>query len=51
MTLVQLGQLLERRNSLVLGLADPDQDPARKWDLELARGRDRLEPERRVLGR
>ena len=49
--LVQLGELLERRDPLVLGLADPDQDPARERDPQLAGGRDRLDPPRRVLGR
>jgi hypothetical protein len=49
--LVQLGQSRERGHPLVLGLADPNQDPARERDLELAGGRDGLDPSGRVLGR
>ncbi len=36
---------------LLLGLADPDQDPAREGDLQLAGGLDRRQAQRRVLGR
>ena len=36
---------------LLLGLADADQDPAGERDLQLAGGRDRLDPPRRMLGR
>ena len=44
-------QRLERLDPVGLRLADPHQDPARERDPELAGGADRLEPERRVLGR
>ena len=49
--LVQLRDRLERGHLLLLALADPDQDPARERDLQLAGGSDRLDPQRRVLGR
>ena len=39
---VDLGQRLERRDPLLLGLADPDEDPARERDPQLAGGLDRL---------
>ena len=48
---VHRGERLERRDALVLGLADADEDPARERDLQLAGGADRLQAARRVLGR
>ena len=48
---VEPGERLERRDPLLLGLADPDEDPARERDLQLAGGADRVEPRLRVLGR
>ena len=39
------------RSRSCLGLADADQDPARERDAQLTGGADRLEPQRRVLGR
>ena len=38
-------------DALLGRLADPDEDPARERDLQLAGGADRVEPLRRVLGR
>jgi hypothetical protein len=49
--IVQLGDRLERRHALLLGLADPDEDPARERDLQFAGGRDRLDPPGRMLCR
>ncbi len=49
---VPVTQLLERQQSLqplLARLADPDQDPTREGDRELAREADRLETHRRVL--
>ena len=40
--LVDLGQRLERGDPLLLGLADPDEDPARERDPQLAGRLDRL---------
>ena len=37
--------------AVLLGLADPDQDPARERDPQLAGGADRRQPHVRVLGR
>ena len=48
---VDLGERLERGDPLLLGLADPDQDPARERESELARELDRLQPARGVLRR
>ena len=45
------GERLERRHALVLGLADADEDAARERDPQLARGADRGQPQRGVLGR
>ena len=45
------GECLERRDPLVLGLADADEDAARERDLQLARGADRLKAPGRVLRR
>ncbi len=45
------GERFERRDTLVLALADPDEDPAGERDPQLTGGRDRLQPARRVLGR
>jgi hypothetical protein len=44
-------QGLQRGDAIVGGLADPDQDPARERDPQLARGADRLEAQVGVLGR
>ena len=41
---VDLGERLERRDPLFLGLADPDQDSAGERDPQLAGGLDRLQP-------
>ena len=46
-----LGEGLERGDPVVRRLADPDQDPARERDPQLAGGPDRLQPTVRVLGR
>ena len=51
MALVQRAQRLERFEPLGARLADPDQDPAREGNPQLARERDRLEPTRRLLVR
>ena len=48
---VHRGELLERLHALLLALPDPDEDPARERDPQLAGGADRLQPPRRVLGR
>ena len=45
------GQRLQRGDALVLGLADPDEDPARERDPQLARRADRLQAPGGVLGR
>ena len=45
------GERLERRDALVLGLADADEDPARERDPQLAGGADRLQPARGMLRR
>ncbi len=49
--LVQGSQLLERSDPLGAGLADPDQDPAREGNPQLAGEVDRLQPARRLLVR
>ena len=49
--LVQAGERLQRRHAVVLRLADPDEDPARERDAQLAGGFERPEPQARVLGR
>ena len=49
--LVQRSQLLERSDPLGAGLADPDQDPAREGNPQLAGEVDRLQPARRLLVR
>ena len=49
--LVELADREQRLESLRSRLADPDQDPSRERDLELAREGDRLEPARRQLVR
>ena len=48
---LQLGERLQRGDPLLLGLADPDQDPARERDPQLAGSVDHLQPPCRVLGR
>ena len=48
---VDLGQRGQRGHALLLGLADPDQDPAGERDPQLAGGGDRLQAPRWVLGR
>jgi hypothetical protein len=47
---VDLGQRGQRRHAFLLGLPDPDEDPAGERDLQLAGGADRLKAARRVLG-
>ncbi len=49
--LLHRGERLQRRDPLVLGLADPDEDPGGEGDPLLAGGLDELEPHRRMLGR
>ncbi len=48
---VRGGERLQRGDALILGLADPDENAAREWDLQLARRFDRLQAPRRVLRR
>ena len=48
---LEVGQRLERGDAFLLGLADPDEDPARERDPQLTGRLDRLEPARRVLRR
>ena len=45
------GERLERAEALLAALADPDQDPARERDPQLAGGADRVQARGRVLGR
>ena len=48
---VEAGQRLQRRDALVLGLPDADEDPAGERDPQLAGGADRRQARLRVLGR
>ena len=48
---VHRGERLERRDAVVLGLADPHEDPARERDPQLTGGADRRQAQRRVLRR
>ena len=48
---LEAGERLERRHPVLLGLADADQDAARERDPELLGVAQRLQPQRRILGR
>ena len=48
---VHRGERLERLDAVLLGLPDPDEDAAGERDAQLPGGADRLEPQRRILGR
>ena len=48
---LQLSERRKRGHALLLGLTDPDEDPARERDPQLAGGADRLQTPERVLRR
>ena len=48
---VHRGERLERRDAVLLGLADPHEDPRRERDPQLTRGADRRQAHLRVLRR